>query len=361
MAVNVYTEWGPLKEVIVGDPMNFNVKGFDRIFQYLYQDQLALREEGKVDYNIAKRYILERQEDLDNFAKLLEKEGVRVRRPKKLKKPISIKTPFFKGIMNAVDDPRDMFLCIDDEIIETPPMNRNRYFEGLMLHHIFKEYFRKGARWTLAPRPKLSRSSFDNNHWSKIDKIHSLKEIEQEFDIAFDAANCLKFGKDIVMNVGNKNQELGAIWLQRHLGDKFRVHPVRITDLHIDGMLMPLRPGLMLINSVLKDRMHLLPKPLQKWETIEVKEEHVQNKFDYPKDHPQLASFLGMGVNVLSLDENTVCIRQENPSLKDTLESYGFRVIPVQLRHSELFGGCMHCVTLDVNRQEELQNYFDIF
>ena len=75
-------------------------------------------------------------------------------------------------------------------------------------------------------------------------------------------------------------------------------------------------------------------------------------------NNPQLASFNGMGVNVLSIDENRVCIREEDVSIKKRLEKEGFETIPVKLRHCELMGGALHCTTLDVNRDEEYKSYF---
>ncbi|MFA6217762.1 MAG: hypothetical protein WDL87_08965 [Candidatus Omnitrophota bacterium] len=358
MPVNVFTEWGPLKEIIIGNSINFTMKGFDEVFAYLYRDQInQLKGTRKYPLMINRQFTIERQEDLDNFANTLKKKGIRVKRPKQLSMASVIKTPYFKAMVNALDAPRDTFLCIGNEIIETPPTNRNRYFEGLMLREVFMDYFRSGARWTLAPRTRLMMESMDIIHWSKVKKLHSLKSIEPHFDIAFDAANCLKFGKDIVMNVGNKNHELGAIWLQRHLGNTFKVHPVRICDWHIDGSLMPLKAGVLLINPNMKKRLHLLPKPLRKWSIIEGSNES-DGKFNYPANHQQIASFSGMSINVLSIDENTVCVRTEDQLLQKKLEKEKFTVIPIQMRHCELFGGGLHCITLDVARDESLESYW---
>lgn len=354
MPVNVFTEWGPLREVIVGTCTNFNLEGFDELFVELYRE--TLRQIGGLDAKpeIHRRYTEERQEDLDGFQAMLEELGIRVRRPKVLTEVARVKTPSFEAITNALDAPRDMFLCLDDEIIETPPTNRNRYFEGSLLREVFQDYFRQGARWTLGPRPALYGST-DPTRWRDIERLHEIDEIEPGLDICFDAANCLKFGKDILMNVGNKNHELGAEWLQRHVGDRFRVHPVRITDHHIDGMLMPLRPGVMLANPKLRERAHWLPEPLQKWKMLVVEDEPYRT-FDYPADHAQLASFTGMGINVLSLDESRVCVRTEDHLVRRTLEAEGFEVISVPFRHCELFGGGIHCCTLDVHRDEPLED-----
>ncbi|MFH2009437.1 MAG: glycine amidinotransferase [bacterium] len=354
--VNVYTEWGPLREVVLGSCVNFNLEGFDDVFVELYHE--TLRQIGGLDAKpeIHRRYTEERQEDLDAFARTLEELGVRVRRPKRLDEIVRVKTPHFEAITNAVDAPRDMFLCLGDEILETPPTNRNRYFEGLMLRELFLEYFRRGARWTLGPRPAL-HLSLDRTRWREVDRLHEPGEIEPELEICFDAANCLKFGRDLLMNVGNKNHELGALWLQRHLGDRFRVHPVRVTDYHIDGTLIPLRPGVLLVNPTLRRRAHWLPEPLRRWKQIEVEDEP-RKRFDYPADHVQLASFTGMGLNVLSVDERRVCVRDEDHGVRRALEAEGFEVIPVRFRHCELFGGGLHCCTLDVRRDEALEDHF---
>ena len=46
MPVNVYTEWGPLREVILGTCVNFNLDGFDEIFEQIYYETLRQIETG---------------------------------------------------------------------------------------------------------------------------------------------------------------------------------------------------------------------------------------------------------------------------------------------------------------------------
>ena len=52
-------------------------------------------------------------------------------------------------------------LVIGDEIIETPMVWPCRYFETHSYRPILKDYFRRGARWTAAPRPQLTDELFD--------------------------------------------------------------------------------------------------------------------------------------------------------------------------------------------------------
>ena len=290
---------------------------------------------------------------------LLEGEGITVKRPARLNEIQQVKTPDFESYTTGCDSPRDMYFCIGDQIIETPPTNRKRYFEHALLRPVFMDYFRRGAQWVVAPRPSLSEHSIDFTFWKETvkDPIRNADDIDECYEIAFDAANCLKFGKDIVMNVGTKNHELGAIWLQRHLGDKFKVHPIRLCDSHIDGHFVPISPGKLLINE---GAMHgfydQLPPELRRWDRIPILDK--STNFDYPSDHLQMATNIGMSVNVLSLDEKRILIRDTADLTIKALKRSGYEPIPFRLRHSELFGGGLHCSTVDVRREDNLEDYF---
>ena len=48
-----------------------------------------------------------------------------------------------------------------DEIIETPPLVRSRYFEPDLYKSLFTEYFRAGARWITVPKSRLLEKNFD--------------------------------------------------------------------------------------------------------------------------------------------------------------------------------------------------------
>jgi glycine amidinotransferase len=151
------------------------------------------------------------------------------------------------------------------------------------------------------------------------------------------------------MNIGNKNHELGTFWLQSILGKDYKIHKVRLTDSHIDGLIVPIAEGVLLTNPIgMKNKYHLLPEFLQKWKRIEVCDEY--KEFDYPKNHLQLSSFRGMDTNVLAIGNKKVLIRDTAIKTIQKLKNEGFIPIPVQLRHCELFGGAFHCITLDTIR-----------
>ena len=155
-------------------------------------------------------------------------------------------------------NPRDQVLIYGDEIIETSCIWRMRYFENDLMKDIFREYFLKGAKWSCSPRPVMNDESYDFDFKDKLSEIENGPF--KQFEIMFDGAQCLKFGEDILMNISNRNHYLGYLWLKSHLGKEANVHPVCLTDHHIDGMLMPLAPGTLLINaSSMKQKLDRLP------------------------------------------------------------------------------------------------------
>ena len=362
MSVNVHTEWAPLREVIVGNIGNWTEIHPDFSFLLFFHENIKDPLIQK-SINLQKKLVEQRQEDLDGLADLLKSNDIIVHRPLPLEIIDKFKTQEFEDFPSPCDNPREQFLIIGDEIIETSCQWRRRYFENDLLKPVLYEYFNEGAKWTSSPRPIMGLNSFDFSHLDKstpgID-WDNLSNDPDEYEIMFDGAQCLKFGKDIVFNVSTKNHELGYEWLKRHLGCKFNLHMVRITDHHLDGMFLPLRPGTLLINPIsMNKKLDLLPEPLKSWDTLIVPEEH---KEKYPEESILLASS-NINVNVLSINEKQLLVFQEtgreySPLIR-TLERSGFEPIPVQLRHSRLFGGGIHCATLDTVRDDSAEDYFN--
>ena len=64
------------------------------------------------------------------------------------------------------------------------------------------------------------------------------------------------------------------------------------------------------------------------------------------------------GLNVFSINPKTVCVEKNQTALIKTLEKYKFTVIPIQYRHMYTMLGCLHCSTLDIEREGGLKDYF---
>ena len=66
-----------------------------------------------------------------------------------------------------------------------------------------------------------------------------------------------------------------------------------------------------------------------------------------------------IGMNVLSLDTETVMVDERQIKLIRLLEKNKFTVVPVGLRHMYTQGGGLHCTTLDTVRESKNESYFD--
>ncbi len=356
--INVFTEWDPLKEVVVGNIGQWTDIHPDFSFRLYYQDNLKnifLEKSIKLQQKV----IQQRQDDLDGLSRILSEEGYQVHRPSPLEKLFPFQTPEFKEWPSPCHNPRDQFLIIGDQIIETSCQWRKRYFENDFLKPVLMEKFRQGARWVTSPRPVMGEKSFDLIHLETHGgRPEGWQEEENALEIMFDGAQCLKFGKDIVMNVRTKNHQLGYEWLKRHLGDQFRLHAVDLTDNHIDGMMMPLAPGKLLINSgSMPQKLGLLPDFLKKWDIIQAPD--VSRETPEGKDVALASQHININVLPLSPKKTVIFDDVDGKSnrLFDLLDHHGIEPLPVRMRHCRLFDGGVHCCTLDLYREGQLEDY----
>jgi glycine amidinotransferase len=112
-------------------------------------------------------------------------------------------------------------LVIGDEIIETPMVWPCRYFETHSYRPILKDYFRRGARWTAAPKPQLTDELFDPEFCCP-EKGEPISYILTEFEPVFDAADFFRCGRDLFVIRSNVTNASGIEWLRRHLDDGYQ-------------------------------------------------------------------------------------------------------------------------------------------
>ncbi|MDB9310439.1 glycine amidinotransferase [Aphanizomenon sp. CS-733/32] len=387
--VNSFDEWSRLKEVVVGSPINYNTQDLELSFKVFFHDVAyssfcypyyysgaesrskdnSVCQENSQDtqtfttHSLKKQYLQELNEDVEELVSTLQKLGIKVHRPIPLTRSIRFETPYWKADCIPALNIRDQAIIMGNEILETPPQVRARYFENDLLKQIFYKYFEQGAKWTNMPKPIMTDRSFDTSYISG-QNVPAIEEVypqnESEFDIGyeimFDAAQCIRFGKDILINVATKNHYLAYQWLQRHFEGKFNFHLLyQFADNHIDSIILPLKPGkLLLRNPQFFDR---LPEPLKKWDII-YPPEPTENIFPTYDDDDLILTTKYIDLNVLSVDEDKIIVNSLFPELIKTLEKHGFTAIPVQHRHRRIFGGGFHCFTLDTVREGSLEDYF---
>ncbi len=297
------------------------------------------------------------QRELDGFIALLESLDIVVTRPEPVDYKKRFNTPEWSshGFCNAC--PRDSMLVIGDEIIETPMVWPCRYFETHSYRPILKDYFRRGARWTAAPKPQLTDEMFDEEYRIP-EEGEPISYILTEFEPVFDAADFFRCGRDLFVTRSNVTNASGIEWLRRHLGDGYRIHEIESrcpNPSHIDTTILPLAPGKLLINPeyINVDR---LPAILKTWDIL------VAPEPDPITDRMlKMTSLCGkwLSMNVLSVDEKRVIVDPHHTRTMRALETWGFEPIPCEFLHYAAFGGSFHCATLDVRRRGTLESYFE--
>ncbi|HYZ41340.1 MAG TPA: hypothetical protein VE687_12055, partial [Stellaceae bacterium] len=162
--VNSWNEWDPLEEVIVGRLDGAVVPPYHVSVTYNRPHSTSWLHRLTAGRRYPQWMVRRARTELDSFVRLLEAEGVHVRRPEPIDQRRRVRTRLWSSSGFCLACPRDTYLVIGDEIIETPTCWRARYFEGDAYRKLFKEYFAGGARWTAAPRPQLPDELFDASY-----------------------------------------------------------------------------------------------------------------------------------------------------------------------------------------------------
>lgn len=352
--VNSHNEWDPLEEVIVGRlenahffPLHFYLRAYipSQYYDFLSKNAGKSWPKNEVDPAI---------QDLEEFSKLLEAEGVKVRRPEIVDYSKPFSTPEWRsecGVYSAM--PRDMLLVIGNEIIEPPMSWRSRYYEVFAYRKLLKEYFKKGAKWTSAPKPQLNDDLYDKSYEVPKDN-QNIDFIITEYEAVFDAADFIRCGRDIFGQKSNVTNSFGIEWLRRHLGEKYTIHEIQSkckTPIHIDTTLVPLAPGVMLYNPKFVDK-DKLPDILDKWDIFEAPEPNIPPGTGFPM------SSTWISMNILNIDEKKIIVEKYQKNLIKFLEDLGFIPIPCNFHNFYNFGGSFHCASLDIRRRGTLKSYF---
>jgi len=345
LSVDVHNEWDPLEEMIVGVADGARVPSSQRdLFAVEYSDFYpSQREIPSGPFH--PRVIEEANEDLEAFCDALKDAGVVVRRPRASDHARPFGTPDWTTDGQYDYCPRDVLLTVGQTIIEAPMALRSRYFEPFAYAEILSDYFDRGASWLSAPKTRLLDETFQR----RPDSCWQLGELEP----VFDAANVLRVGRDILYLVSCSGNMLGCRWLQRVLGDEYRVHPIsgvyEGTDL--DTTITLVRPGLVVLNPE-RMREDQIPPALSGWDVIWCPE---MVDTGYVGPHPRASIWQGM--NFIMINPELAVVNELQVPLIRALEKHGVEVIALAMRHARTLCGGFRCVSLHVRRTGSLQDY----
>lgn len=351
--VNSHNEWDPLEEVIVGRLEGGIIPPYHVTVTYNIPPNTAKLYRLFAGRRYPGFLVKKAQRELDEFIKILTDLGIKVKRPEIISGERMFKTPDWKSKGFCTACPRDGFLVVGDEIIETPMAWRSRYFETSAYRSLFKNYFHQGAKWTAAPKPQLLDDLYDYQ-FKPSQTGEPIRYVINEFEPVFDAADFVRCGHDLFVTRSNVTNYAGIKWLKRHLGEKYRIHEIESscpTPMHIDSTFMPLAPGKLLINPEYID-VDRLPNLFKSWDIL------IPPEPDPIEGIPSMCS-KWISLNVLMVNKKQVIVESGQKSLIKAFKDWGFEPIPCPFINFAPFGGSFHCATLDIRRRGNLQSYFN--
>ena len=305
MKIFTRNEYSLLRSVVVGSAEKSSWPTDDSAFN----DSIASSTfKGTLTPGPLPRQVIEEAtQDLSALVEILEKENVKVYRPE-------IAGP------NWSYSARDILLTVGNRIIECPTAYSSRQNEAELYPYLQSAE----CEWIQAPRP-MSKD-----------------------DPQFDAANVCKFNDKLLYLVSSTGNRAGAEWLQQQVGSDFEVIIWEgvYAFAHIDSTISSLNRNTILLNGnrVTNDT---VPNFLQGHRKIWVNNIVSRGFHQFP-----FAS-KWIGLNILSINPDTVIVDTIQTGLIDQLEQEGFKVITTPMRQSRTLGGGFHCVTLDLERECE--------
>ena len=346
-AVWSVNEWGKLMETIVGNPHGAYIPSMDDISQISF-DRPSEEDLKKAAPGLMPQFVVdETLEDIEELVKTLERMDIKITRSNPLSLTEKVHSPLWKADQETAVNIRDLTLVHGDMAIQAPSPTRGRYFEGNAVNSIFNDYYIKNNQLNAIQPP---RPTLDDRNYNLTDPC-GLYEVEP----LFDAANCLRFGRDVLIDINNTANRLGAKWLQEAFNIKYgenqvKVHTANYSPDHIDVVMVPLCEGTLLVNPEFVNDINI-PEFLKSWDIIISPEMAEQ---PYYTGTAKASNWIGMNLLVINGEEKTVLVEDRQIALIRKLEELGFRPIPQKWRHGRSWGGSFHCVTLDTHRISEL-------
>ena len=232
--VNSWNEWDPLKHVIVGKADGTCIPAPEPALDAKVPEDSDMR--GQFGPR-TKDTVDKANQLLDDFSNMLIKRGIKVDRPDPIDFNKKTSTPDWEAdTMFGCMPPRDVLLTVGSEILEATMSYRCRWFEYLCYRPLLKKYYDEdpNMRWEAAPKPRLASTTYKKNYLpegitleERYKKIENADFILTEEEPLFDAAEILRFGKDLFYHNNFTSNLKGLNWLRRHFPNH-RVHQINL-------------------------------------------------------------------------------------------------------------------------------------
>jgi|GEM_PF-2678140 len=328
--LNVRSEFGKLKEIIIGRPLDKEDRIFD--WQEGMDDEFSWMKEETfqgVKASAGKRWS---EADPELFEKInaqirfyqekLREHGVIVHEVPRLLN--DDRNYVNKGIEQMY--PRDVWCTAGNTVIASSlrmPWKRKQY---ISMNPFYTKLMAEGEI-TYLQAPQAST-----------DVMSSRKEQAEKENILLDGGDFLVNGKEIYLGQGHGSNALGAKFAQTVLGDEFTVIPVQLSDyaLHLDCTIALVRPGLGIICREFLADDSQIPETLRDWTWIEASKQEAD----------------WLAVNGIAIDSKTYFCDPNNARIVEELSKHDVNVVEIPYDALSALGGSLRCSSQPVYREE---------
>lgn len=347
-------EWSPLEAVIVGRAEHSAFPSEPRHMIEATMPAVHI-DNFRPSNPFPADVVAKAQLELDHFAALLKKQGIRVYRPKEVD---WLKVGGYTGAM-----PRDGLMTIGQTLIEAPFAWRCRRREiQLAYSDIIDELAGGGEMATICRAPliigadslydKIGDSSCEGkpgNNGSSNSHPWAINNSRP----AFDTADFMRFGKTVIGQLSNVTNQRGVDYLQAILPHGYSVELLATTDdhaLHIDATLLPLRKGILIYNPE-----RVSESSLRRHSVFHGWELHAYPFVPQPRSSPSPPMYMSspwLVLNALSLDERRIIVEEADTQFAFWVrDKFGMEPIMCPFQHVNSIGGSFHCATVDLVRR----------
>ncbi|RYP14562.1 hypothetical protein DL765_006295 [Monosporascus sp. GIB2] len=355
-------EWSPLRSVIVG-------RAEHSAFPYEAAHMIAatMPHEHASEFRpfnaFPEEVITRAQWELDNFASLLERQGIRVCRPRKID---WLKVGGYTGAM-----PRDGLMTVGNALIEAPfawACRRHEIQLGYsdILHELSGGGSSRIYRAPLIIGPDTLYDGVDVKavaaYHGRADNLEGVQNgnghgVNPGWAInnsrpAFDAADFMRFGKTVIGQLSNVTNCKGVQYLQAVVPEGYAVEILDTTDehaMHIDATILPLRDGLLVYNPE-----RVTEEALRRHAVFRDWELHAYPFVPQPREPPSPPMYMcssWLALNALSIDERRIMVEENDVQFADWVrDKFGMEPIMCPFQNVNSIGGSFHCATVDLVR-----------
>lgn len=321
--IGSFSEFGTLREVVVGSALDLHLPPFGKDLAHYNQDlrDALLKSDGK-PLNIQKVFPERHEqttEQIEMIAQTFEQHGIGVRRPRPFTKE---EKWYLQDLQQGSSQlyPADPVFVIGKHFIELSIRRAYRRKEVFPLRDLVLPMIENDAEAHHVAIPETTPWAPSGSGPGPF----------------LEGGDIIIHGKDIMIGCGELcSDQAGIAWLTRYIEPfGYKVHPMAINGpiLHALGIMCLLREGLLMAHRpALADG---LPPPLKDWEVIDITEEEMN----------------GHATVGISLDDRHYMIDPRFARIMDELSRRGIEPLPTPCDAIGFWGGAIRCITLPLVR-----------